>query len=406
MRKSSLILLLAMAFVLTTVVSGFCVVNEIGEPCVTCTDKEDGWKYGLEIEMVGCDPTAQDAEACPCPTFDYELGSVDNGGYCDIQDVKGVLFKLCDCEKIAEMSTASSYALRLTIMEPASGVYWTDQNTMRSDQGTCSYTDITCTEGTTGSVYVSTHEDPSLEGNSYCVDPCDATDSQYAMDYYSVTAGQELYSPATMGDEDCCFTCGTNRVKAVQTCYGQILSNLESLMLIDLPTLVYDPNDINVQIGTAVKVKVELVEMPDDNDICAGACKSICECIVKIGEFANCTVTDCQLCLPYLPAADSGWWAGVAFTNNAASATEVTVNFYAGGTSASYTLTVAAKSVETIVLSAILDDLAGLATDAPIYASVTSDGSYLNGYVMMGNGSEAQGYLAVAGACGCGACCD
>ena len=407
MRKSSLILLLAMAFVLSTVAAGFCVVNEVGEPCVICTDKSDGWSYGLEIELSDCS-ISQTNKYCACPLFDYELGSVTltethDGGYCDIQNVKGVLFKLCDCEKIAEMSTASSYALRLTIMEPASGVYWTDQNTMRSDQ-TCSYDAITCTESTTGAVYVSTHEDPSLTGGSYCVDPCDASASRYAMDYYSATTGQALYSPATQSDEDCCFTCGTNRVKAVQTCYGQILSNLESLMLIDLPTLVYDPTDINVQLGTAVKVKVELVEMPDDTDICAGACKSICECIVKIGEFSNCSPVGCTLCLPYMPAVNSGWWTGMAFTNPAKSPVEVKVTFYAAGTSASYTFVVPAKSSDSFVLNSILDDLVGLDTTAPIYATATGSGA-INAFVMMGDGFQAQGYLGLAGACGCGDAC-
>ncbi len=409
MRKSSLILLLAMAFVLTTVVSGFCVVNEVGEPCKICTDKENGWKYGLEIELKECS-VSQTVEMCPCPTFDYELGSLYDGqcgidgGYCDIQDVKGVLFKLCDCEKIAEMSTASSYAIRLTIMEPASGVYWTNQNPARGDQE-CDFVSDSCEEATAGPVYVSTFQDPSLVGDSYCVDPCDASpESRHSMGYFSADAGQELYDPCTQGDEDCCFTCGTNRVKVVQTCYARLLNNLESLMLVDLPTFVYDPNDINVQIGAAVKVKVELVEQPDTGDICAGACQSICECIVKVGEFSNCSPQGCTLCLPYMPAANSGWWTGMAFTNPASTPVEVLINFYAAGTSASYTFVVPAKTSEAFVLSSILDDLVGLDTTAPIYATATGSGA-INAFVMMGDDFQAQGYLAVAGDCGCGACC-
>ena len=429
MRKSSLILLLAMAFVLTTVVSGFCVVNEVGEPCVICDGgKGVGWDYGLQIKMDKCD-TAVQGTVCPCPTFDYELGDVTANtdpayqsipnynypGYCDGQDVQGIIFKLCDCEKIAEMSTASSYAIRLTIMEPASGVYWTNQNVAKQDCYDAAVED--CTDAGTlplaaGSVYVSSHEDPALSGGNYCIDPCDATDgSANALSYYSATAGQSLYDPSANAGIDCCFTCGTNRVKAVQTCYSRIMNNLESILVIDIPTLVYDPNDINVQLGTAVKVKVEIVEMPAGGDICAGACKSICECIVKIGEFTDCSPDGCTLCLPYLPAADSGWWAGMAFTNNCSKPALVELSFFAAGTTAKYTFAVPAKSVETLVLSAILDDLAGLATDAPIYVNVVAAAAIdtkiegacgVSAYVMMGNGTEAQGYVAPYGPCGCG----
>ena len=126
MRKSSLILLLAMAFVLTTVVAGFCVENEVGEPCKTC-DGKNGWTYGLEIDYQECS-ISQTVSGCPCPTFDYEKGSEAGGGYCDTQDVLGVIFKVCDCEQAASIVTSKDYAIRLTIMEPASGVYWTANN--------------------------------------------------------------------------------------------------------------------------------------------------------------------------------------------------------------------------------------------------------------------------------------
>lgn len=404
MRKCSLILLLAMAFVLTIAAAGFCVENEIGEPCMACDGGKDaGWSYGLTIKMNHCDPTAQ-GTTCPCPTFDYELGS-DGGGYCATQDVEGIIFKLCDCDKIDEMSTAKSYAIRLTLMEPASGVYWTDMNPANADYTTC-LSDFNegkaedCpdapTELSTAQIRVGSFQDPALTGGNYCLDPCDASATKRSLSYFSNTAGQTLYASADHPG-DCCFTCGTNRVKSVQTCYTDLMQNLQSILLIDIPTMVYDPNDINVQLGTAVKVKVEIVEMPDNGDICAGACKIMCECLVKVGEFGDCTPQGCSLCLPYL-AVDSVWWTGLALTNPTMSADTVAITIYADGQTETTTVTVDPKSVKTINVGDMLGDL----PEAPMYGSITSSGA-VEGFVMIGTGLDAvQGYVAPDGPCGCG----
>ncbi len=415
MRKSSLILLLAMAFVLTTVAAGFCVENEIGEPCVACDgDKAGSWKYGLEIKMNKCDPTAQNT-TCPCPTFDYELGSNFAGNYCPVQAVEGIIFKLCDCEKIGDMTTSESYAIRLTIMNPAGGVYWTNQNPIRGATviGNLGYPtydkptpDALCApENAAGNeIRVQTHLDPALSGGNYCLDPNDPSATSNALDYYSLTTGQTLYDP-TVHPENCCFTCGANRVKTVQTCYTQLLKNAESVLLIDIPTLVYDPSEIDVQLGAAVQVKVEIVEMPEDGEICVGGCKILCECLVKIGEFADCSPVGCNICIPYM-AFGEGWWTGVAFTNFASKAAQLEVTFYAEGSSGSKVVDVPAKSVTPINVGDILDEL-GLPADAPVYAKV-SGGGQIQAFVTIGYGLElTQGYLApfaLMGECGCGHC--
>ncbi len=405
MRKSSLILLLAMAFVLTIAAAGFCVENEIGEPCIACDGGKDaGWDYGLTIKMSHCDPTLQNT-TCPCPTFDYELGSVQNGGYCDTQDVEGIIFKLCDCDKIDEMSTSKSYAIRLTIMEPASGVYWTDMNEVKDSYASCDWTDNPdgnddgCpADGlSTAQIRVGSFPDPALTGGNYCLDPCDASATKRSLNYFSNTSGQSLYNSADHTG-DCCFTCGTNRVKSVQTCYTDLMQNLQSILLIDIPTMVYDPNDINVQLGTAVQVKVEILEMPDNGDICAGACKIMCECLVKVGEFGDCTPQGCNLCLPYL-AVDSDWWTGIALTNPTTSTDTVAITLYADGQSETTTVSVDPMSVKTVNAS----DLLGALPEAAMYGNIVSSGS-VEAFVMIGTGMDAvQGYVAPDGPCGCGA---
>ena len=410
MRKSSLILLLAMAFVLSTVAAGFCADDGIiTEPCIQaqCTkNAKTPWTYGQKIEWQKCDPTVQGA-VCPCPTFDYELGSEYTGGnYCNTHNVRGIIFKLCDCDKIDEFSTAKSYAIRLTIMEPAGGVYWTNSNVARGDMG-C-YTDATnidCSGQTVAGdkIRVGTFEDPALTGGDYCLDPCDASATKTALDYYSMTPTQTLFDTSS-NTTDCCFTCGNNRVTTVQTCYTDLMKNLQSILLIDIPTLVYDPSEADVQLGTAVKIKVEIVEMPDNGDICAGACKIMCDCLVEIGQFSECFSGQCGLCLPYMAFGD-GWWTGVALTNAEKTAAKAKINFFVDGQSASKDIVIPAQSLETLNIGDILAEL-NLPADKPMYAEIASDGS-ISGYVTIGYGLElAQGYLApwaINGHCGCGA---
>lgn len=403
-------MLLAMAFVLTTVAAGFCADDGlITEPCVQAQCSKNAkvpWTYGQQIEWVKCDSTAQGAK-CPCPTFDYELGSEYAGGnYCATHDVKGIIFKLCDCAKIDEFSTAKSYAIRLTIMEPAGGVYWTNSNVARGDMG-C-YTDATNVDcsGVTAlagdKIRVGTFEDPALVGGDYCLDPCDASATKTALDYYSMTQGQTLFDTTTNTD-DCCFTCGNNRVTTVQTCYTDLMKNLQSILLIDIPTLVYDPTEADVQLGAPVKIKVEIVEMPDNGDICAGACKIMCDCLVEIGHFSECFSGQCGFCLPYMALGD-GWWTGVAVTNAQKATAKVKITFFADGQSAMKEIDIPAQSVETLNIGDILAEL-NLPTDKPMYAQATSDVSVI-GYVTIGYGLElAQGYLApfaYNGECGCG----
>jgi len=402
MRKSSLILLLVMAFVLTSVAAGFCVVNEVGEPCKICTDKH-GWKYGLQIELKDCEVT-QTVSSCPCPLFDYEMGT----GYCPTQDVQGILFKLCDCEDYndTDFTATGSYAIRLTIMEPASGVYWTNANPAKT---ACAYTAApspqTCVPDANTSIRVTSFPDPDLTPSmthGYCVDPCDASVyalSRHDIGYSSATVGQTLYDALGTPADTCCFTCGTERVMSIKTCYAPIMGSGEPLLLIDIPTMVYDPNDINVVLGTAVKVKVEILTLPEDGDVCVGGCKVLCDCIVKVGEFSNCSPQGCSLCLPYL-AVDSDWWTGLALTNPTKSIDTVEITIYADGQSETATVTVDAKSVKTINIGDLLADMS--LPEAPMYASIISDGS-IEGFVMVGTGMDAvQGYVAPMGPCGCG----
>jgi hypothetical protein len=404
----------------------------VTEPCKECLgDKHGHWNYGLQIQLKNCSPAAQ--HDCPCPLFDYEYGSGFGGsgnlpndlqsidtGYCSIQAVEGVIFKLCDCDSIDEMSTAGTYAIRLTIMTPATGVYWTTVNPQRVSKviggGSygCDWSDdprvhAPCTPTSVDPIRVGAYPDPSLNGDNYCLEPCDASSYRMSLEYSEVpSTNQRLYDPTNLTDEEkakCCFTCGNNRVKAIQTCYASFMQEAKPVLLIDMPTMVYDPNDMNVALDKTVSVKVEIIEMPKNGDICLGDCKVLCDCLVKVGDFAKCATAQCNLCIPYL-AMGSGWWTGIAFTNYGEKAAELAVTFYTAGSSATATVNAAAQSVTPVNVADLLSDL-GLPTDQPLYAKVKGGGQ-IQAFVTVAYGLElAQGYMApfaILGQCGCGHC--
>ena len=410
MRKSSLVLLLAMAFVLTTVVAAFSA-DSICKRCEYDTKDGQGWSYGLQIDWVVCD-TEEQGVVCPCPTFDYELGSAQSGtdfcdgGYCANQSVNGVLMKLCDCEAVinGDVQLDKAYALRLTIMSPASGVYWTDRDyTNPNNPHDCSVDcdgDSIVTNDGDQFVYVSSHEvsDPA-KISDYCVTSCEATNGDFALTYTSATAGQDFVAQDCT--KDCCFTCDNNAVKSIKTCNSKFLGEKNPLLLIDMPEFIYDPTDPNVALGGKVEVKIELIG--ECGDICTSS-KVFCECVVDVGTFTDCVKdVTCDLCLPYLVGNGFGdaWWTGIALTNATKVASDVVITYVADGVVLTQAVAVPAQSVKSFVLSTV-EDLDTLPAGKPIYAQVKSSSS-LNAFVMIGNGMEAQGYLGLCGECGCGA---
>ena len=301
MRKSSLILLLAMAFVFATVAAAVSETN-----MVRCNN----WDYGLEISM-GL-PTDGS-----CPQFDYETGSDDGnlddclGGYCPGQDVHGAMLKLCDCPDVVEMTEADAegpFRLRLTITSPTSGVYWTDFNA--SQLGSAIMVDFFADDGI------------------YCPS---AAASPVALSYVAVgPAGQSLMNGIeACASNDCCFTCDNDKVTVIETTgqTGEFALVLDKpIMLIDIPTMVWDPSLIEE--GDKVTVLIEV--LGECGVICTSG-KVICSGEFEVGTFTNCMTYPCNMCLPYVMGDIGGdAWTGIAVTNPTSATQEAIVTFYAG----------------------------------------------------------------------------
>ncbi len=259
------------------------MANIVNEPCKVCPS----WQYGLRLIYETCAST-QASPPCPCATFDYESSGSFGvlGGYYIGQNVNGVLFHVCDCENINEFVINNSYAIRVTILEPASGVYFTSMNFTNPNNP------HTCTLGCDGSaisvadgeqkIYLSSHPHTGADSD-YCVTSCTEPPTDYALDYFSVTPGQTLYNPSGFEqDQDCCFPCGSNSVTSIETCSAQFLRAAMPILLIDLPMFTYDFHDISVSIGTSVRVRVSIVEYTEG--VTLG--RELCSCDILVGTFS------------------------------------------------------------------------------------------------------------------------
>ena len=307
MRKSSLILLLAMVFVFATVAAAVCETN-----MVRCNDTEDSdWRYGLQINM-------SLPEEGSCPQFDYELGSSTGpmsdcqGGYCDTHGVNGALLKLCECEDIINMPPTDvdgPFRLRLTITSPTSGVYWTDWNTSNV---------------AAARIGMELFEDDG----EYCPD----FSSPHQLVYQAVAPlGQSLMVGGTACNSDeCCFTCDNEKVTVIETVAGIMgefpLELDKPIMMIDIPTMVWDPNLIEE--GDKVTVLIEV--LGQCGVICTSG-KVICSGEFEVGTFTKCMDYPCNMCLPYIMGNITGdAWTGIAVTNPTSLEQEAIITFYAG----------------------------------------------------------------------------
>ena len=413
MRKSSLILLLAMAFVLTTVAAGFSS-SIVEGPCKEiCKD----WNYGLKLDLTyDCEQPYQGTATCPpCPQFDYESAR----GYCTTTsssdsvsnyNAHGIIFKVCDCPD-PDFDITKSYGIRIEIVEPATGVYFTNSNTSGGDYGCATG----CANGTQN-IYVSALGNTTDESR-FCPMPCDGT--PFVMGYAPVNSGKVLFDPAThdkqpdpvTGDrEECCLDCVGNLAKSVQTdCLQPFMISASPYIMIDVPTMVWDPKIIAE--GDEVVIKV-IITGETGASVCP-TCNDLCDCTVKVGEFGcpkSQPAKKCYTCFPYFTSLDdAGWWSGFALTNASSSDATVVMKFYAGGDMASISFTVPANSVDVKALSQI-PELADLAGKGAMYATAVSGiplpdgGTYapkMSGFAIMGDGAQAYGYLSKYGDCGC-----
>ena len=244
--------------------------NACTEPCKTC----QSWQYGLRIDY--------ESEHCACPTFDYELGDSDGaGGYFPGQNVNGILLMHSGCEACEEYCNADDlYAIRLHIIAPASGVYFTNCNFTNPGNKHSRSVDqngdqLVAVDGEQ-KIYISSHPDPSDGCTTFCVNSYGANTVDYALEYHAIQ--HTLYDLNENSSAPCCLSCLDGGVHSIQTSYASFLQTNKPLLLIDIPTFVYDPNF--VWGGDSVIVLVQII-----SDQGNGSELLLCEGSVLIGTF-------------------------------------------------------------------------------------------------------------------------
>ena len=404
MRKSSLILLLAMAFVLTTVATGFSS-SVVDGPCKELCKT---WGYNLHLKSAySCDEPYQGTATCPpCPQFDYEsaLGYCgSNGGGDNYYNAAGVIFKVCDCPDVT-FDINKSYGIKIEIVEPATGVYFVNRNDSGAAYASCA---TGCPNGDQN-IYVSSLGDTNDESR-FCPNPCDGT--PFAMGYVPLNSSEVLFDSSIHDKTDgteCCLDCVGNLAKSVKTdCLQPFMFTASPYIMIDIPTMVWDPKIMAD--GDEVVIKVTIFG-EGDQSVCP-TCNDLCNCTIKIGEFGcpKATVADaCTTCFPYFPALDDTWWAGFVLTNAGSDNADVKMTFTAGGVDVTINETVSAHSVLVKGLSEY--DLSALDGKGGIYAQAVSTvplanggtkAAMVTGLTIMGDSVGAYGYLTKDGACGC-----
>lgn len=458
MNKKHVTLLMTVFFILATAAGSLAVTiadlpcgdKAIGEgqdryiECEICSwagGKGTGgaWLCG-KIQYQHC-PT----QAAPGPNpmaFDSERHIANNPalnylGYCltnntPSRSYDGYIFDVCCCDEACDVFgnlANREWSLRIDIVDcndmPIPGVYWTDTNVslgMDNKVGIRYYkeTNDFCTRPNhydPNHVAIGTFpapqdmdEDPNPAVPA--VDWDDNGDKTYTpneeyIDVYDYT-GLGFF-PKTKLDANYQYDC-------FDTVYSQTLitkpnvfwpENIPAgirakdrqVLLIDVPTFVYDPDLIEA--GAEVTIRVQLKELGDCAD-----CPAYCTQYYCVGVFGCGAVYDyCALCLPYVTAgADS--WTGIALSNMQAANGDYTITFFSNGVEAYFSSEMDGMSTTTISVTNLTDNLMGQAPSldmnnmfAQVWATFPVDG-----FVLVGDPDEARGYLPRKGLCG--GCCD
>ncbi len=412
MKKSSLILILALALVLGTTAIGF---SEPGHPCnYTCKH----WTEGGNIQL---GHVAADQSAATCYVFDYENGH----GFCNGTYPRWLVMKACDCPSYLQKpwDTDVKFGVKMEIVDkegnPLDGVYFTDFNNSLA-AARCSLTNA-CSPGNTvfpNSIGValldSSHDWFSDPGKNLCPDFCVNSATPLAMAYEPVENGKVLY-PET-SPLDCTFKTSLPFTSTIKTkCEYAFFkgTNGQPWLLFDVPDMIADPS--KVEPGKEVYVKISLTSI--SNVICPN-CIEVCTCIKKIG------VLSCNgfhpynhkphiLCFPFFPQISGNWWAGIVITNSGNKDAKVVMTFWGGNSSGSnsVTKTYTIPAHNTWIKNLNELGLDQLATYSGIYMSLigtVDDGmggvapASLDGICIIGdtNTGQAYGYDAKDGPCG------
>lgn len=354
----------------------------------------------------GCEGT----QSCCCP-FDYEdygrcntssWGGCEGSNYSDYCEdsyceetgpkptsIHRAIFELCDCYPDLKIGDTIYVSMEVlvdkgtgTAVTGDNGVYWAE--------------DVNTTAGGNG-ILVEAHKSQS----DVCADSDCVPDSAFEGEYAYLLAGG---TAGTVNSGNSCTLADSDRVVKIEPVEGEndgfeLTDAGKSTLWIDIPWLRVDP--ARVMKGWKVYVKICI-----DREITSICGSADCCCLIYIGELCcEDTVTEHSMIFPYLTAANSGWWSGIAFTNTGTADASVMLTLYEEDGDSFQTVTpvtvpagriVAMNQVALYALDwNTLTSVDGTPGNARYYVIATGTSS-LYGFGMMaktGTG-ESMGYLA------------
>ena len=172
----------------------------------------------------------------------------------------------------------------------------------------------------------------------------------------------------------------------------------DKYLLLDIPAVQYDIDDIAA--GDIVSVKITVMKPP---------CGSVYEGTIVIGTYGCLTappvLASCMTFPYFTPINDAAWWAGISLTNLAATDATATIKIYeTDGDQGEVAVPLNSLRQYTALLSSLtFTQTAGTGTigDSRSFVIVCVTGSgVVDGFGMLGDGLQGQGYLPRVGAGG------
>jgi len=359
-------------FTVMAVLVGF-TASAFAQPCYNCKGA---------LRNVDCTGAVQGGT---CAEFDYDtpLMPASGSGFCTAPgalDNYRALFNICDCADPAYFSTALNVVgVRMTILVDGVagqlGAYWSDDSAaLPVPVGLPIGLDVTSATKTAAC---------GLAGYGQLFGPGT---------YYATSDSGPTSNPLQTG---ACTVPAANQATVYST-YNMPASGYtvagggfeQSWWWMDIPPIRIDPAVLNS--GELVSVRIELIEQFGICPTCA-----LCECVIPVAQVCCGAAAVAPRLFPYFTSLDgsAGWWDGIALVNTSATANGVTLTAYVqDGTTDTVTISVPANSI----VSDILPNLswAGTGTGGlPLYIIATPTAPGLDGFAMIGDGAQAQGYL-------------
>jgi len=362
---------------------------QIGIPICNSCDKSP-------LGTLNCPTGAQGSDCIDYP-FNYQTREGYNGtaSYTLANTPYRAIFNICNCEvpvptdpSSAPFSEGKRIGIRLTMLVNGVagdnlGAYWADTAAATNIEfGTYAESSETCTD----TAYLS-------------LGTGGLTDRHFGPGKYYLADGVTEVAATYLGTA--CVVPAANRAVVVNTnvdsgylITGDDVLNKLSRWWIILPEMRVDPSVVKA--NDVISVRIETLDQASGG-ICA-TCRATCVCVIDVAIMCPQGPSSSACIFPYFTSTTAGgdYWNGIAIVNTGSSAGNATLTVYQqdGATGTFTTPSIAGHGMYVAALENIGFTGTGLG-DMPIYISVSSNFSSLDGFAMIANpaSGESMGYL-------------